>query len=444
MWATVFALLLGFAPYVAGEGMTAVVAVQRENLAAIAVAVALGIGAWHARRDRRSRMLELLASTARPRWHRPLHTAAAIGIGAVTGFIVGFAATAGFTVAIGGYVPVVSFAAALVTALYLTAAIWLGFAICRMLPVAIVPPLLVVAGIVFGFFLFVNADLEGYVDRPPPGTVLLNPAQAEGFDPTEKLTAPAQLAQTVWAISLAAAGLILAIASRYFRLAAVVAVALGLALATSLLPRFLVEAINPDADAVALVCTSDDPQVCTRKIHPLVRDELADTGREALAILAAKLPQAPTTVVESYRQPGYAFGWAADQNAETLVAEIPVNGTGRIDATERRPVEPPGRCRHGVVRGRISRPNRIRAVPRSPFGCRRLAARGGATDALENEGVWSWEPNAALAGPAYEALLALPSDEQRARVAALREAELACDDLARDRLDILVGTGSST
>lgn len=43
--------------------------------------------------------------------------------------------------------------------------------------------------------------------------------------------------------------------------------------------------------------------------------------------------------------------------------------------------------------------------------------------------------------PAYRALLALPAQEQRDRVAALREAELACDN--RDRLDILTGPGGA-
>jgi hypothetical protein len=45
---------------------------------------------------------------------------------------------------------------------------------------------------------------------------------------------------------------------------------------------------------------------------------------------------------------------------------------------------------------------------------------------------WRWVSELPVTRPAYEALLALPGDEQRARVAALREAELVCGD--RDRL----------
>jgi hypothetical protein len=53
---------------------------------------------------------------------------------------------------------------------------------------------------------------------------------------------------------------------------------------------------------------------------------------------------------------------------------------------------------------------------------------------------WGWLPDQTLTLPAYEALRALPAGQQRARVAALRAAELACDQ--RDRLDLLTGPGS--
>jgi hypothetical protein len=43
--------------------------------------------------------------------------------------------------------------------------------------------------------------------------------------------------------------------------------------------------------------------------------------------------------------------------------------------------------------------------------------------------------------PVYQELRALPADEQQARVAALRAAELACD--GGDGLDILAGSGGS-
>jgi len=46
----------------------------------------------------------------------------------------------------------------------------------------------------------------------------------------------------------------------------------------------------------------------------------------------------------------------------------------------------------------------------------------------------------ALAVRTLSTLRSLPADEQRARVAALRQAELACD--RRDLIDILVGPDS--
>jgi hypothetical protein len=55
--------------------------------------------------------------------------------------------------------------------------------------------------------------------------------------------------------------------------------------------------------------------------------------------------------------------------------------------------------------------------------------------------VWGELPPTNVTRPAYEALLALPPDEQRARVAALREAELECS--GRDRMQILIGDRTS-
>jgi hypothetical protein len=47
--------------------------------------LALGAGAWQARRDRRSSMAELIATTPRPRWRRVVPTAVAMAVGGVTG-----------------------------------------------------------------------------------------------------------------------------------------------------------------------------------------------------------------------------------------------------------------------------------------------------------------------------------------------------------------------
>lgn len=52
---------------------------------------------------------------------------------------------------------------------------------------------------------------------------------------------------------------------------------------------------------------------------------------------------------------------------------------------------------------------------------------------------WGSAADLPVTGPGYEALLALPDDEQRVRVAALRAAELACD--GSDLMEILTGDG---
>jgi hypothetical protein len=434
VWAAAVSLLLVFAWPRVVEGMSGAVGEQRSILANV-VPLALGVGAWQARRDRRSRMPELLATTARPQWQRLLHTAAALGLGVVTGSLVVFAGLAVYAVAVGAYVPVVVVASAVVTALCLAAAMWLGLAVGRVVPWVLVPPLLVVGGSVAMVVLSIVTDTEGYPEGPPPGTVLLDPATSTGFDAFETLTARAQVAQASWVVALAAACLLLCVA-RHLRLAAFLPLGLGLAVAMALLPRSLHDAITLDRGALALVCTPDGRPVCARRMHPRVLDDLREPGRQALALLSAKLPQAPSRVVEAYY--GNDSPVHLKPRADTLYAEVSTDGTGRVDSAERDIL-----WTLLLGAGTLACPDAPQAA-----GPRYTAARLVAAAWLLEEDPPAPEdpddpalPDTSVTGPAYDALLSLPADEQRARVAALRAAELACDQ--RDRLDILVdGSGA--
>jgi hypothetical protein len=413
------------------NGLNGVAADQREGLMFLGP-LALAIGAWRARRDRQSRTLELLATTARPRWQRLLMTATALAIGPVTGYLVAYTALTGYAMAIGAYVPAASAAAGAVAAGYLAALFWLGLAIGRALPYVFVPPLVVVAGFVVGAFLSLSADLEGYTGRPPPGTVLLNPIQREGFETFEMLTVAAQLAQLTWAVAIGGAALLLFTASRYLRLLAVVPVALGLAVTTTLLPSDVYDAVVPDRRALGLECTTDQPRICVRRAHAGLLDEVRGPGREALAILARNLPQAPTTVVELARTNSPPLP-APEADPDILYVDVHVddgglaggdrylmwqllNGAGTLPCADAITTEQPERRE----------------------GARLIAAAWLLGEELEAAGsAWMWATESPEIMSADQAFAALPPDEQRARVAALREAELACD--GRDRLDILVG-----
>jgi hypothetical protein len=431
LWATAVAVLVALNPQVS-EGMTVLAGIQRAESLAFVAPLALGVGAWQARRDRRSRTTELFTTTPRPPWQRLLARAAAIAIGALAGFAVVTAGITVYALVVGAYVPALSIAAMAVTAVYVATALWLGLAVGRLLPYVMVPPLLVIFGLVFMAFLALSADLEGYVDGPPPASALLNPVQAEGFDYFETLTGRAHLAQAVWGIALAVACLVLCVAARYRRLAAAVPVVLGAVLAGALLPGDLRAAVTLDRGAVALVCTSDDPQVCVRRAHPFLLDDLREPGRQALAILSARLPQAPSTVVEYYTQDFsvYANATPPAPDRDILYAVLHSGGAGGSE----REILWTLLMGAGTLECDLLDPGRYEGN-----NAARLVA---AAWLLEEEPAavagddWRWVADLPATGTAYEALLALPAGEQRARVAALREAELACD--GGNRLALLV------
>jgi hypothetical protein len=337
---------------------------------------------------------------------------------------------------VGSYVPVIVLLSAAVMALCLAAAVWLGLAVGRAAPWVPVPPLLVVAGLVAMFWVGFLTDTEGYIGRTPPGTLLLNPMSTTGFDAFETLTGRALLAQTSWVVALAAACLLLFMAPRGFRLAAILPLALGLATALTLLPSSLHDAITLDRGALALVCTPDEPRVCARRLHPRLLDDLREPGRRALAILSAKLPQAPTTVAEVYY--GNDSPVVLEPRADILYADVYPEVSGRVEETERDIL-----WTLLMGAGTLSCPN----IPPSDFPRYNAARLVAAAWLLEEEPRPPADPNdpslpdATVTRAAYEALLALPPDEQRARVAELREAELACD--GRDRMDILVANGGA-
>lgn len=434
VWAAASALLLGFSWASVAEGMTRAMGEQRSILINI-VPLAMGVGAWQARRERRSRTGELLATTSRPEWQRRLHPAAALGLSAVTGYLVAQGGLVAYGLVIGAYMPAAGVAAGATAALCLTAGVWLGLALGRVAPWALVPPLLVVGGFVALVALWFLTDAEGYAGRTPPGTLLLYPLDTTGSYAFERLTTRALLAQLVWAAAIAGAFLLLSVARR-FRLAAVVPVGLGLALALALLPSSLHDAITVDRGALALVCDREEPRVCARRIHPRVLVDLRGPGQQALDLLAAKLPQAPTRVVEaSY---GHDLTVDLDPRADTLYVDIRTDGTGHLEAAE-------NDILWTLLMGAGTLPCEDGFQAGAPrYTTARLVA---AAWLLAEEPPPPADPedpalaDASVTRAAYDTLLSFPPDEQRARVAALREAELACD--SGDRLDILVGDGGA-
>ena len=401
----------------------------------------LAAGAWQALRERRSKVEELMATTPRPRWQRVLPVANAMAIAAVTAYLVMLAGAAGHVRHIDGYFPLGAIPLIALGALAMVGAVWLGQAVGALLPSPLTAPMLAVVGFV-GLAVSPMIVAQDSRDR---GAVLLFPylqGPRDGGFALQMLSTRANLVQALWFAALAATGLAVFAASRPgTRLAALLPVVLGATIAVPAMPRTLSDAWVEDRRATEAVCTDDEPTVCISRLHSYALDSMRGPAREALSVLARKLPPGPTRVlVGNDGTPGpqpadtlivyVTLIESTEYTADTLV-EIMLDGAGvppcagqvGIDpnepATREPPPEPDPRyvgARQAVTAWLLDR----RPPP--------------ATGAKE-------EPEMALARQAFDTLAALPLDEQRARVAAWRDAERACSD--GDRLELLVGTGET-
>lgn len=451
-WLVLLVLVLLLAFGEAGRGLNVLTFDQRQMLLE-AFPLVLGVAAWHAGRDRRSRMDELLATTARPRWHRVLPGAAALVAVVVAAYVVTFAIQVGLVLNAGSHLSPAGLPVAAVGALNVVVPLALGLAAGRWLRLIFVLPLMVVYMAVSIFY----ADTEAYSEPPgPPGWLLLwGNLQSVGTEfEFAALTASAHLGQAVWAVALVAAGLLVYAGSNLrTHLAAVVPVVVGAALALQLLPARYADAYTFDSSATSLVCTPDAPKVCVTRARQNGLARLRSPAREALAILAEKLPQAPSTAVEVYGRFGER-GWEfPPAHPDQLQVVMWLDGNGRADVVNLVFEPVTGRDAVRALLMGAGTPACANAAGLSVpelqrYHTARVVAAAWLLDeepagvrlAEPDPGI-PWLPSQAASQAAYEKLRALPAAEQRARVASLREAELACDE--RDRLGILTGSGSA-
>jgi hypothetical protein len=410
---------------------------QRQQLA-LTWPLALAAGAWQGIRERRSRVEELLSTTPRPRRRRVLPVATAMAIAVVVAQLVTFFGGAGHLRHPDAYFPAGAVPIIVIGAFGLVAAVWLGLAIGALLPSPLTPPMLAVIGFA-GLALLVQVLFDS---RARPGTYLLFPlidSPREGAWHIQILSARANLSQALWLATLATAGLTLFAAGRAgTRMAAALPIVLGAAIAAPAMPRSMADAWIEDHRATEAVCTADEPRVCITRAHAYALDHVRGPARQALAVLAAKLPSAPTRVEVPVVRDGIPEG---PQPADTILVYV----QSYVDLTEYSPdnllemlltgagVRPcvkqlgldPTKFQEGSQPEPNSRYEDARRaaylwlIDRDP---RPVAGRDGKDPARE----------------ALNALRALPVDEQRTRVAALRAAELTCAE--GDRLELLTGT----
>lgn len=257
--------------------------------------LALAAGAWQGRREHRTRVGELFASTPRPVAQRALPTIGAMAVAVTGGYLLMGLAGGLWIARTAEYLPARVFVVTAVGVLALIAAVWLGLAVGRLLPWLGVAPALAVAGL--GLLLTIPA-----ATRPRGWLALVFSPIYEMNMPGSYADVPARVsgAQAVWLAALAGAAVVLLASSGWrARTAALLPVAVGAALAIAVMPhqnRIVTDAVDPVAKE--LVCADGTPRVCVGRVHSGILDDLAGPARDGLKLLA-RLPGAPTEVHEN-------------------------------------------------------------------------------------------------------------------------------------------------
>ncbi|GAA3334746.1 hypothetical protein GCM10020358_00400 [Amorphoplanes nipponensis] len=398
-----FAEGIGFA-----DGWLQLAMAQRLYLALL-WPLALAAGAWQARREHRSNVAELFASTPRPTAQRVVPTLGAMALAVACGYLAAGVAGALWIIGTARYLPVSVLVVTAVGVLALIAAVWVGLAVGRLLPSLVTAPALGVAGLALLLLIPMATRPRGWL--------------ALVFSPIYEMNMPgawaavpgrASAAQAVWLAALAVAAVLLVTSGGWrLRVAALLPVALGAALAVGLMPhenRLVTDAIDPVARE--LVCTRDEPRVCVSRAHSGLLAEVTPRAREGLALLR-KLPGGPVAVHEDTTSyvPEIHPPWHAD----VALLRIEVGPHGHLRDDEGVPAQ--------VAFGAFA----------SPPGCSRSA---GWTDRVAaaawlagREPVAGETDDPEVTGEAvqvWQALRQLPAAEAQARVVALRRAALAC------------------
>ncbi|MEO3770246.1 hypothetical protein [Micromonospora sp. B9E7] len=422
------ALALTSTEFYAGRWMQLAITVRL--LLMVLLPLALAGGAWLGRRDARHRVDELFASTVRPRWQRVGPVAGALAVTVVTAYILVFLIAAGWALRTSGYFPANAIVVTAVGVPALVAAAWLGMAAGRAVPRLVTAPIVAVLGFVLvglvpEIFMMAGVGAALAASRPEPSAVLLVPIFSGGVHDFQTVTNRVSLLQMVWLVSLAATGLLLLGAVRRRAIAlAVLPALLGAAVTVPLLPVGGTRgAVAADPVAVELVCDDDGPQVCVTRAHAGLLPDVVGPAREALAVLAAKLPNAPVRAVET-RQIDYWAQLTPDpapprHTGDTLIFETPtINRSGGADLSDGDFLpslfQAAWQQECGEQSGQEDEP------------LARMVAAAWLSDQPPTLESW-WDRAEAERGQrAYQALVSLPQAEQRQRMAAAREATLDC------------------
>lgn len=390
-------------------------------------------GAVQGMRDRRSAMTELLATTPRPAAARMACAAGSLAIALAAGYLLLFLHNAAWVIANGGAFHLAWLPILLVGVLAMAAGGLIGMGVGRALPSPLTPPAAAVVALVALISLFV-LQVRGDATQAsgmPIRLSLLSPALPQVRDEFAVIAGPVHLGQAVWLAGLAAAGIVLLLATRArTRLLALPLLGLAAAVALALLPSSFAAITTVNREVSDLVC---EGRVCLSRLHQARLAEFAAAGGEALRLLGT-MPDPPTAIREITSA---ASGGTPPRAADTVYV--------RLGDRAARAAETPEEITRVLVAGAGAPPCLPEAHPDPEALYRETAARtvaaawfmGGYAPLPGDARIREYIDPFAL--PAWERLNALPAGEQRARVAALRSAALTCRG---DLLDALDGGGA--
>jgi hypothetical protein len=260
---------------------------------------ALAAGAWQGRRDRRSKMDELLGTVPMPLTRRVLSPVGAMCIGLTGAYLVMFGVGAVRVLGNAEYHHLGWLPIAVVGLLSLIAAALLGMGLGRVFPYLLTAPVLAVVSLA-GLIVLQGTPEDGSVlsGLVTQAQSLLSPSLIAVHDAFTTVAPRVNLLQAMWFVALAATGFgLLTATGRRGRALALIPAVAAAAIALPFLPTRQAEAYVQDADAAALVCAPGTPRVCVTRAHQASLDALVTPAREALTQLA-RLPYGPNAVEE--------------------------------------------------------------------------------------------------------------------------------------------------
>lgn len=242
-------------------------------------AVTVAAGAWQASRNRRRRVRDQVASTARPAWRSLVVSWAAITLGAFVGLVVVVLIAGALVASVATYATPWWWMVLLVGLPALAATTALGFALGTIAPFRLTAPVVAVASLIAAWLtLFQQLDHWALGEWPLPAWKILTPVVPVGPGVGAYPRLSVSLWQLLWFVAVVIGVLMLVGARRKWL--AVLPGALALVAAVPLLT--LDGQLKTDRAASEPVCTDDEPVVCLPRTEAFALEDAAGVARDFL------------------------------------------------------------------------------------------------------------------------------------------------------------------